>query len=140
MSPLTSANVHAGRTVWNTSPWARAASRQRVISVSRTRVRITLSSVPPSCSIAATMIASPRGDWDGMADAFAAIAEAGKVTPAEQVEAARAALLALKNAWNVEIRVVPDRNPEPKVIPDREQRQIHVLDVIVRLDPDEPDI
>jgi hypothetical protein len=60
MNRLTSTNVHAGRTSANTSPWARAASRQVAMSTSRTRVRITCAAAPPASSIARSMISRQR--------------------------------------------------------------------------------
>src|SRR5689334_21652156 len=61
--PFTSTKVLAGFTLPNISPCAFAASRQRDISVSITRVRITLSSVNPALTIASAMISRQRFVW-----------------------------------------------------------------------------
>src|SRR5690606_29929392 len=60
MKPLTSTNVQAGLIAENASPWARAASSQREISVSRTLVRITSCMLSPASEIACSMISRHR--------------------------------------------------------------------------------
>ncbi|HEY5948583.1 MAG TPA: hypothetical protein VIV40_23990, partial [Kofleriaceae bacterium] len=79
--------------------------------------------------------------WEAAALAFAAIAEAGKLTKAEQLEAARAAMLAMKNALSVDPRVKPpsdkadwDRKPTPQPIPPRELRLIRIFEIYRKLD------
>ena len=52
MRPFTSTNVQAGRMVEKNSPCARAASCQRDMSVSMTRVRTTLFRVRPASATA----------------------------------------------------------------------------------------
>ncbi len=101
-----------------------------------------------------TIAAASRGPaqsdlWEDAASAFIAIADAGKLDNAELVLAARAALAAFKNAWNVDPRTREKpaideedpfgRKPIRQDVTSRDQRMIHLLEVAARFetDPDE---
>jgi hypothetical protein len=81
--------------------------------------------------------------WERAADAFTSIADVGPATRSEQADAARAALIALKNALHVDPRVKPphsrddlddDRVPAPRPFPPRDRKLMHVIDVYLRFD------
>lgn len=85
--------------------------------------------------------------WEDAASAFVAVVDAGTLPKAELAEAARAALLAFKNALHVDPRVVKrdvdardnKRAPAPRELSSRDQRMMHLLDVAGRYEtrPDE---
>ena len=68
ISPFTSTKVLAGLISPNTSPCARAASSQREMSVSITRVRITLSGVGELTAVTIKPEAVEGTDPDSLAD------------------------------------------------------------------------
>jgi hypothetical protein len=102
---------------------------------------------------AADALADARAEaaaWEVAAEAFLAVAEDPKAAAAERKEAAYAAVLAWKNALNVDPRVKTpgavddgrwDRVPEPTPLSPQEERLLRAFDVYLALgafaDPDE---
>ncbi|MCW5808674.1 MAG: hypothetical protein KIT31_40365 [Deltaproteobacteria bacterium] len=76
--------------------------------------------------------------WEAAAEAFLAVAEASTI-PAEKREAAKASVLAWKNALHVEPRVRAARDDfsdgaEPRPIPEREQRLLRAFERYLAID------
>ncbi|HEX5061380.1 MAG TPA: hypothetical protein VFV99_18560, partial [Kofleriaceae bacterium] len=80
--------------------------------------------------------------WARAAEAFLAAADIATLSKTEQSEAAYSALLAIKNALNVDPRVKQttdadtdwDRKPTPRQIPPREQRFIQIVRTYLKFD------
>jgi tetratricopeptide (TPR) repeat protein len=80
--------------------------------------------------------------WEAAAAAFVRVVDAGVVTKAEQKDAAYAAVLAWKNALNVDPRIAApakdtdyDKVPTPQPLDARDQGLIHALDAYLTFSP-----
>jgi len=89
--------------------------------------------------------------WENAAVAFTDVVKTGKVDQKLMKESAYAAVLGWKNALNVDPRakqqvedekVVYDKKPEPKPIPEREQKMLAAFDVYINYikDPKDDDL
>ena len=96
-----------------------------------------------AAAVAETRPREAGSAWEKVAGEFLTIAEGSKVTHAEQIETAYAAVLAIKNALNAAPRSrdgsepeVLDANglPKPRPLPPRSQLLLQVIDVYERVD------
>ncbi|MDB4956108.1 MAG: Tetratricopeptide repeat protein [Myxococcales bacterium] len=86
--------------------------------------------------------------WENAAVAFTDVVKQGKVEPKVMKESAYAAVLGWKNALNVDPRVKQqvadedpknDKKPEPKPIPEREQKMLAAFDIYINYIKDPKD-